>query len=147
MKTDYLKLADDFAKETTESLKEEVLLLNEFTVDKSITGLDNNIMMGNVSSSHTRRIKIFTNQGKPSVTIASKGKGDTPDKIEILPSKKEAQKLVGGPKKLNNCIKFFIDNYDLIIKISDSILNLNSTEGKQLENEIKKEIQRRCVKK
>lgn len=146
MKTDYLKLADDFEKETTENLKEQVLLLNEFTVDKSITGLDNNIMMGNVSSSHTRRIKIFTNQGKPSVTITSKGKGDTPDKIEILPSKKEAQKLVGGPKKLNNCIKFFIDNYDLIIKISDSILNLNSTEGKKLENEIKAEIQKRCIK-
>ena len=143
MYMNYLELADKLKENTITRLKEEVIPLNEFTVSKDITGLDHNIMMGNASENHPNRIKIFIGK-KPAITIASTG-GE--NEVKILPNKQRAEGLIGGPKELNKYIKFFKENYDLVLRITDDMMNsVDKGISKQLENEIKEELKRRSKK-
>lgn len=146
MRMNYLELADKLKENTITRLKEEVIPLNEFTVSKDITGLDHNIMMGNASENHPNRIKIFIGK-KPAITIASTGGENEPAEVKILPNKQRAEGLIGGPKELNKYIKFFKENYDLVLRITDGMMNsVYKGISKQLENEIKEELKRRSKK-
>ena len=146
MRMNYLELADKLKENTITRLKEEVIPLNEFTVSKDITGLDHNIMMGNASENHPNRIKIFIGK-KPAITIAYTGGEDEPAEVKILPNKQRAEGLIGGPKELNKYIKFFKENYDLVLRITDDMMNsVDKGISKQLENEIKEELKRRSKK-